>query len=79
MTEIETIAKGLTEAQKRSLLATKQVYRDAWVLPEFGPHRRTTNSALARKKLAELWPLSELAYSLTPLGQAVRDYLKGEK
>jgi len=68
MTEIETIAKGLSEAGKEAL---------SWVTPNslIAPYRQGANEILDLKLVTH----ENLFFRITPLGQAVRDYLKGEK
>lgn len=65
MTDIETIAKRLTDGQRTAITEGYGC----------GVHK----GMLAMKLWVQEFPDNNQYYLLTPLGQAVRDYLKGEK
>ena len=81
MTEIETIAKGLTEAQRRLLCMVKE-WRSAF---DLGLTSNNSLEVLRRLKLlvregghdGKMAPVTDYYYALSHQGQAVRDYLKG--
>ena len=70
MTDIETIAKGLSDVQKYSVKHTRGPDEDGLCWFALGS---------ARDVPLELKQRTVVGHCLTPLGQAVRDYLKGEK
>jgi hypothetical protein len=99
MSDVERIAKGLTEAQKRAVIWLPN--DGEWKVRKTGDisetplwsiqsktwgnlgHELVTVANLAKhrnsafKEKGRVWPARE--WSLTPLGQAVRYYLKGNQ
>jgi hypothetical protein len=74
MTEIETIATRLSKPQKRLLLAMTSVRPKKW--RAIYRHAKVRHWTQLPFKLAQ--PTLTGSEVLTPLGQAVRDYLKGQ-
>lgn len=66
MTEIETIAKGLTDLERE------------WITGWQGPRGAAFNAIAGDLRHRGLL-VSALDWNLNRRGQAVRDYLKGEK
>lgn len=70
MSEIETLAMGLTEAQRRAVVGARNGMipsHDSRAIRILNP----TFKRLSKLGLTEIWPPR-----LTPLGIQVRDYLK---
>lgn len=77
MTDIETITKGLTDGQKRGLLGVRHTYNGEHMVNSSS--NQNTRDALESMGLITHSTIFGLQMILTRKGQAVRDYLKGEK
>lgn len=77
MTDIETIAKGLTDGQKRGLFGVRQTYNGEHMVNSSS--NQNTRDALEVLGLITHSAIFGMQMILTQKGQAVRDYLKGEK
>jgi len=78
MTEIETIAKGLSQAQRKTI--TDHPDGNPWLDEYTTPEWPNIHTRADLHGLGEMRPNAVFnhAWRLTERGQAVRDYLKGQ-